>query len=56
MIDLYFEAPDDDGEPTLWNAAGLDEADAYPVLRRCDLRCSDREYHWRKIVAALEAS
>lgn len=54
MIDIYFESTDGDGEPTLWHAVDFDEGNAVPILRRCDIRASDRDYHWRKIVAAME--
>ena len=35
-------------------AVDFDECNAVPILRRCDIRASDRDYHWRKIVAAME--
>ena len=55
MIDLYFMAPDGYGEPTLWHSVDpLEEPQA--ILRRCDVGGADSDYHWRKIIAALEAS
>jgi len=56
MIDIYFEAaPDGGDEPTLWHSvdpAGEPQA----ILRRCDIGGTDGDYHWRKIVAAMEAA
>ena len=54
MFDLYFEAPDAYGEPTLWHSVSPDEQQA--VLRRCDIKGTDPDYHWRKIVAAMTAA
>ena len=54
MIDIYFVDNDGDGEPTLWHCVDLDEGNAVPIIRRCDIRGSDPDYHWRRIVAAME--
>lgn len=55
MIDLYFESPDGHDEPTLWHSVGPADT-PQAILRRCDVGGADRDRHWRKIIAAMEAS
>lgn len=50
----YFEEPDALGEPTLWHSSDM-RPEPQAILCRHAITGPDAEYHWRRIVEAMEA-